>query len=386
MELLRELLQINHDAEMSDLFEELGNLGKLGLGPMVNAFKQTYAVYHRKNGDKNTSKEGNKFSNQHRGIGKDSEAVDVGHVKNWAGLRREYKKHSDDHPVAAIFKVDDKPVALLIAAEYDTTSINDKVALAWDFSKLGVDEEEGKKLIAGLNTKGDSSWRTEIVGTDKKALASGRTDKEKERDYDFNVKDYVEKFTTKKYAGFTQTVREIVPFVNNLGATFGTRLTVALIMADKVRAEKNRARSANRPIDPKDLKLFKDDLSTRLAKYKNTKVDTAEDAADFVKKVFGGGLKKLKFAGRTYSAVPEKEYMGSSHSGRGKHEYFYNGTFATLLSGKPATMKFEADRKEGDYNTLYLTVKMVNGSLVPVEVRYSEKDGDSYGASKSVKF
>lgn len=384
MELLRELLQINHDAKMSDLFEELGNLGKLGLGPMVNAFKQTYAVYYRRGGDKNTSKEGNKFSNGR--IGKDSETIDVGHVKNWTALRREYKKNSEGYPLAAIFKVDDKPVALLIASESDTTSVNDRVGLAWDFSKLNIDEEEGKKLVAGLNTKGDSDWRTEVIGTDKKALASIRTDKEKERDYDFTKGEYVEKFTSKRYAGFTQTVREIVPFVNNLGATFGTRLTVSLVMADKVRMVKSGERAQNRPIDPKYLKLFKDDLSTRLAKYKNTKVDTAEDAEDFVKKVFGGGLKKLKFAGRTYSAVPEKEYMGSSgRSGSGKHEYFYNGTFATLLSGKPATMKFEADRKEGDYNTLYLTVKFVNGSLVPVEMRYSEKD-ESYGKSQTVKF
>jgi hypothetical protein len=382
MELLRELLQINHDAEMSDLFEELGNLGKLGLGPMVNAFKQTYAVYHRRGGDKNTSKEGNKFSTQHGAIGKDSETIDVGHVKNWTALRREYKKNAEGYPLAAIFKVDDKPVALLIASESDTTSVNDRVGLAWDFSKLNIDEEEGKKLVAGLNTKG-KSWRTEVIGTDKKALASIRTDKEKERDYDFTKGEYVEKFTSQRYAGFTQTVREIVPFVNNLGATFGTRLTVSLVMADKVRMGKRGERAQNRPIDPKDLKLFKDDLSTRLAKYKNTKVDTAEDAEDFVKKVFGGGLKKLKFAGRTYSAVPEKEYMGSSgRSGSGKHEYFYNGTFATLLSGKPATMKFEADRKEGDYNTLYLTVKFVNGSLVPVEMSYSE----SYGKSQTVKF
>lgn len=386
MELLRELLQINHEVEMSNLFEELGNLGKLELGPMVGAFKQTYSAYTRGRGpvEHRTSPEGKKFAETHSLLGKDSETVEGGNIKNWMGLKKVYHKFTADKPLAAIFIVDKKPVSLLVACEWDLNSINDRVALAWDFTKVSPTEEEAASLTAGLNTKGESGWRAEVVGTTAKKGASAKTETEKERDYNVDKKEYDEKFTTKKYAGFTQTVREIVPFVNNLAKTFGNRLEVKLILADKNRQAKRGERSANRPVDPKEMKLFKDDLKTRLAKYKNTKIDSAETAEDFIKKVFGGGLKKLKFAGRAYSAVPDTEYEPGS--GSGKHKYFYNGTMQKLFLGKPVTMKFSADTKEGDYNSLYLTVKLVNGELKPVEMRYSNKEKGDYGSSEKIAF
>lgn len=389
MELLRELVEIKRDTYMSDLFEELGNLGKLELGPMVNAFKQTYSVYTRhtrgyRADNKETSAAGKKFSNQSMEIGKDSETVDGGGIKNWMGLKKVYKKFTDQRPIAAIFVVDKKPVALMIAAEWDLSSINDRVALAWDFSKVAPTKEESEALTKGLNTKGEhNAWREEVVGGQTKLGASTRTDIEKSKRYDHKAGEYEEKFTTKKYSGFTQTVREVVPFVNNLATAFGSRLEVRLILADKVRQAKRQERMTNRPIDPEDITLFKDSISKRLAKYKNSKLDSAEDAQDFVNKVFGGGLKKLQFAGSTYSVIPSKEYIGSS---KNRHQGFYNGTMQDLMSGKSVTMQFEADRAESDFNTLYLTVKMVKGSLVPVEMRYQDKKKGTYGTSEKVKF
>jgi hypothetical protein len=392
MEFLRELVEIKHNTEMADLFEELGNLGKLGLGQMVNAFKQTYTAYQRGRDEptKETGTTGKKFTQDNSTLGKDSVAVDGGNIKNWMGLKKVYKAHSADRPLATIFEVDGKPVALMIGAEWNLDSINDKVALSWDFSKLDPTKEEAASLTKGLNSKGSSSsWRNEVVGGSTKHAASARSDIEKSKDYNYDKNEYEEKFVTKKYAGFVQTVREIVPFINNLASTFGKRLTVKLILADKVRIAKQGERRGNQPIDPKQAKLFTDDLKTRLAKYKNTKIDSADTAEEFIKKVFGGGLKKLKFAGRSYSAVPDTEYMGSSDSrGRSgnKHQYFYNGTMASLFSGKPVTMKFSADSKEGDYNSLYLTVKLVNGALTPVEVKYSDKEKGGYGSSETLKF
>lgn len=384
MEFLRELVEIKRDAEIVDLLEELGNLGKLGLGPMVNAFKQTYSAWSRRGGgeNKSTSTTEKKFSQQNLRVGKDSEAVEAGNVKNWAGLKRAYKAHSDDRPIAAIFIVDKKPVALLIGAEWDLNSVNDKVALSWDFSKVAPTKEESESLTKGLNTQGDSSnsgWRAKVVGGSTKLGASSRTDIEKSEEYSHKKGEYEEKFVTKKYAGFVQTVREIIPFVNNLTKTFGSRLEVSLILTDKVREAKRGERRANQPIDPKELKLFKDDLKTRLAKFKNSKADTAENAQEFIDKVLSGALKKLTFAGSTYSTTPVKKYIGSNdrHQPTKGYKAFYDGTMHDLISGKPVTMEFEADRKEADYNTLYLTVKMIKGSLVPVEMKYSVKGGKS---------
>ena len=380
MEFLRELVQIKHNVEMTELLEELGNLGKLGLGPMVDAFKQTYSAWQRGRSEahKETSSTEKKFSQEHREIGKDSETVDGGNIKNWMGLKKLYTKFSADKPVAAIFYVDKKPVALMIGAEWSLASINDKVALSWDFSKVAPTKEESEALTKGLNTKGTSnSWRAKVVGGSTKLGASGRTDIEKSEEYVYKKAEYEEKFTTKKYAGFVQTVREIVPFVNNLAKAFGERLDVKLILADKVRKAKQGERQANRPIEAKDISLFKDDLKTRLTKYKNSKADTAENAQEFIDKVLSGALKKLTFAGSTYSTTPVKKYIGSNDRHQKGYRAFYDGTMNDLISGKPVTMEFEADRKESDYNTLYLTVKMIKGALVPVEMKYSVKGGKS---------
>ena len=382
MQLLQELLQINNNLEMEELLEELGNLGKLGLGSMVNAFKQTYSVAYRgqNKGEKHTGETGKKFSRENSTLGKDSEAVDGGNIKNWMGLKRVYNKYAERFPLATIFTVDDKPVALMIADRGQLESINDKVALAWDFSKVAPTDEEAKDLVKGLNTKGELSWKEKVFNSDRSLAKSERSDNiSKEEGWGDNA---VTSFTTKKFTGFTQTVREVVPFINNLASTFKTRLEVKLILADQERTKKQSERRLNRPIDPKELTLFKDDIKTRLAKYKNSKVDTAEDAADFVKKVFAGGMKKLRLAGSTYSAIPSKKYTGSANR---KHEGFYNGTMQDLFTGKSVTMEFEADRAERDYHTLYLTVKLVKGQLVPVEARYTEKDG-SYGKAQVVKF
>ena len=49
-------------------------------------------------------------------------------------------------------------------------------------------------------------------------------------------------------------------------------------------------------------------------------------------------------------------------------------------------MKFSADTKENDYSSLYLTVKLVDGALKAVEVRYSDKAKGGYGSSETIKF
>ena len=385
MELLQELLEISNKSDISQLLEDLGNLGKLDLGPMVNAFKQTYSIYRggRRSGSgkKTSSPEGSKLQSYE--LGKDSEAVDAGAIKNWAGVKKAYKAHEDRRPLAAIFSIDDKPAALLIAGPWDIQSINDKVALAWDFSKVKVTPEEAEELTKGLNKAGEDYWN-KVVGSERSVGGSAKTEKVSKSDWDAQQQKNIDKFVTKKYSGFVQSVREVSPFINNLGTAFKGRLSVKLILADKVRAEKKSARRQNEPISKEKETLFTDDLRTRLAKYKNAKVDTVDDAKTFIDKVLAGGLKKLTFAGSTYSAVPTSKYLGSSHSRSYKdNQSFFDGTMNQLFTGKPVTMEFEADRKESDYNTLYLTVKLIKGALTPIEIKYQERDTHK---TQTVKF
>lgn len=367
MELLRELLDIQARTTFEDLFEDLGNIGKLGLGHMVNAFKQSYSISHKHN-EKMTGSAGSKFT--HYGLGKDSESVDVGGFKGWVGFKKLYAKEEEkgNYPLAAIFLVDKKPVSLLIATSGQFNSVNDKVALAWDFSKISPTDDEEQSLVKGLNTD-SGGWRSRSEEKTKSKASSEtstkRLDSKREGD------GHVEFFVHEKYSGYTQTVREVKPYIENLATTFGSRLEVKLILADKVANKKRGERRENPAVDPKNIKLFTDSISIRLAKFKNSKIETAEDADAFVNKVFSGTAKKINFAGATYSAIPSAQYTGSADR---KHQGFYNSTMKNLFSGKAVDIEFEADRKAEQYQTLYLTIKLVNGTIKPVKMRYTDKD------------
>jgi hypothetical protein len=454
MYLLQELLNIKQASDLDMLLEDLGNLKKLGLGKLVNAFKQTFArVGVGRKETIRTSEVGNKF-NRHSGIGYDSEIIEyVPIIKKWANVKKAIL--SNEGTAAVAFSFNEKPVALLICDENDAKSANAPVGLAWDLSKTGLTKEELEEVLAAVRKNDDlgqdevasstkagasahdkadssyvSSWEkknelkrmgkspeefkkvpytdyedwsdaararnskvkiektgekisakmddTEVGSWDKKASKGFLLIKQDESSFNLDV-DRVYG-SPKQFVGVTQTTKQASEFIDAL-AKFGV-VKITLVLTDQVGAVKRGERQSNPPIDPKYLRLFKDDIEKRLAKYKNSKIETVDDAKDFVKRVFEGGLKKIKFAGLDYNAVPDAKYLGSNHKhGSKNYVSYHDSTMNNLMSGKAIEMEFAADRKAEQWDTLHLWVKLVNGTLVPVKITYADKTN---GKHKSV--
>lgn len=356
---LNELLEIAGD----QLNEDLGNLKNLGLGRMVNAFKQQFGYSYRK--DLQTYSVGKKFSLWGQSPGQNSTTVEGKPIKDWKQFKRQYK--AVDSAIAAIFSVDDKVCVLIVGSPARVTYTKQSVGMSWDFSGITCDVSELMNLLKPLEKTGDSSRRSYHKPNIYQHDLQSRHTIEKVRDEGIFV-DHFE--------GVAQYSEQIPGFIDGLCKLFGERLKWKILEIDRSAIEKRIQRNRNSPIDRKDLKLFADDLSVRLAKYKNTKVKTVQDLKSFIESVFAGGLKKIKFAGMTYSAIPSEKYIGSTTKGS-KYQTFTDTTMRDLLSGKTVAMQFSADQAAGEYGSLTLFVKFKNGQLVPVKAHYRDEDGNS---------
>jgi hypothetical protein len=110
MQFLNELFELDNQNSFF-LVENIGKLKDLGLGRMINAFKQSFSVAgHGSTARLNQTNVGAKIQSRSTGIGPNSEIIDNGHVRNWAHVRRELIKNVVKPGVAAImFKIDEKP-------------------------------------------------------------------------------------------------------------------------------------------------------------------------------------------------------------------------------------------------------------------------------------
>lgn len=166
----------------------------------------------------------------------------------------------------------------------------------------------------------------------------------------------------KHYAGITQTVAQTQSFIEAL-AKQGI-LTISTISLDSKAQNTRKERNLNQPVTLKDVESFKADLRERLIKFKNSKVETVEDAAAFMKKVFEGSLKKVTLAGVTYFTQADTT-SGYTNNKSGSYS---NSMMKDLLSKKPVSVYFSS--ADGKYNTLSLVVKLVDGMLTPVSASY----------------
>ena len=465
MELLLELMQISEDSSdrllesnMMLLLEDLGNLKQLRIGSMIDAFKQNF--YASRKNQVGTTEVGSKIDKTWGNrAGRDSEIIKgTKALKNWNAMRREIEGH--ETPAAgAVVKFKGEPVAVIVLPHSDALkSRNDVVGLAWDLSKVKLEDDIKKSILATLGSKSEDGWNekasktsqfksdTDIVkferfyNSDKveallKAGKVGNTDRKEVKvpvtDYEtwyeamreggatldrsetevkatlrdmpvgvwdkksgkgyfiryrdaFNQKVEVVYQKPKQAKGLAQTSIQVKGFVDSLIAQGD--VTVDVILTDTAGlAKKGERQQRGKPLPIKlsdtDIREAKDDLKKRLAFYKASKLETVEDAAAFLTKVLEGKAKKINFAGATYVAVPTAKYLGSNNERGGKHRSFYDDTMNKLITGKPVELQFETDRAKGEYNTLYLNVKLVNGTLTPVDARYYEN-----GKSKTVKF
>lgn len=390
MRLLEELAIINGELQQIDqsfqLLEDLGKLKELGLGRLVNAFKQSFTMYSGRRSVTRpaTSGIGNKINRQVTGVGNNSEAIDLGVIKNWNDVKKAYK--NNDGGAAIVFYINNKASVLMVSNGWNVVDKYSGLGLAWDFKGTSLKDEEINDLASTLNTqelKGEKvagkddddgkipAFLRKEPNPNKKSERSMKT---QNNDYDWNEKKYKTKDVITHYQGITQTPKDIAAFITKLASYVGATLTGKLILTDKEARAKRGNRNSNPVIEPKDIKLFKDQLSTRLAKYKLSKYDEVEDVAAFVKKVFEGGANKLTLAGTTYSAVPDAKYLGSNSKHRGEdRKAFHDTTMRDLFSGKSIEMQFDS-KTPGKYGALYLTIKFVKGSIEPVEASYYDEN------------
>jgi hypothetical protein len=222
----------------------------------------------------------------------------------------------------------------------------------------------------------------EIVKAEFKGMPAGEWNKKEgkgffiQRGEAFNPSVDLVYGKPKQIQGIAQRVENVKEFINLL-AKYGT-VTLTLILGDKiadVKASERRARGTPEPriLDATEMRNAKEALKKRLAIFKAGKLESVEDAAAFLKKVFEGKAKKINFAGQTYIALPEAKYLGSNHRAGGRDsQSFYDRTMQNLIAGKAIEISFDSDRSKGDSGSLYMSVKLVNGTLTPVSARYYE--------------
>lgn len=376
MDLLNELLEIRKELSFNALLEDLGKLKELGLGRMVNAFKQSYHGFDTGRGSQRrvgiaTSEIGNRINSYNTGIGANSEAIDVPKITSWSTIKKAFKANEDRLPAAAVFYVNNKAVALLIAGSWELTSVKSVVGLSWDFTGTSATEEDINKMTSPLAARVTNAYRGTVTTSKGKEKSAGVEEKARNDGGDSP------RLSVKHYQGVAQEVRSVALFFDAMFEVFPNAIKMKLITIDHDLRKKRSDRYGNADYastKTSDLKMFADDIKTRLAKFKNSKVASVEDMQEFVAKVFTGGglLKKLNFAGLTYEAVPAVKELGSNDSRKYSKEFqrYHDRTMHDLFSGKEVSIEFESDRAASQYHSLYIIVKFKDGMIKPVKAKY----------------
>lgn len=296
--------------------EDLGNLQKLQIGPMINVLKQHGSTSRSGRDEPYISPVGSKFAQ--REIGPNSEIIDASVIKNGIkGLRKAYK----DNPDARAFAIYIGSKAVMFGTfEAETLAGSSRSArLAYDFSQY-------KDLWDQVFT---STW-------DRPATTTARS--VEPRSYE---KDDAEKqgkvAKPAIYAGnmvSTGELSKIFDVVEMISKTTSQPVTARLVMPDIQSRETRITR-----YQQADINKGVEDLKTRLAKFKLAKQPTVDTIEQFIEMTMKNPGKVVQFAGRTY-------YLkGSSYDKLDP---------TSLLSGKPFTTRYNC-ADPGAYDSLELT-------------------------------
>lgn len=234
MQLLTELLDINVHNTFFITENNIGSLKDLGLGRMINAFKQSFSLAGRGSTARlNQTNVGGKIQARSTGIGPGSEVLDQGHVRNWPHVRREVIKNLVDPGVSAImFRIDEKPVALIVLGpQWSINNSKAVVGMAWDFTNVSGSDQEVKSVLNGLSIKRKAA-------ADKEAKDGKKTD-----------------VPLRMYQGYAQTMDQVTEFVKMGVNAFGNRFDFAFITPEPEKDAKKDEK------DPKGKKTVKESIS-----------------------------------------------------------------------------------------------------------------------------
>lgn len=231
MDLLCELIEFRQNRH-SIVLEDLGSVKKTGLGRMVNAFKQSYYFYNGTKDDfgPHTSDMGRTIHARTTGVGKNSDVVSIDEsVTGWTFVKKMYRKTIREGrgiPVAVVFYIAGKAVALIITSEDSFSNSKHVVGLSWDFTGVGSDEEVAD-IVDGIELHDRTAHGVAQKNVDSRK--SEQTHVMKKRRWDDEEKGP----QTRHYQGVGVTIKDAAEFVEKMVKIFGSELKMRLILAEK---------------------------------------------------------------------------------------------------------------------------------------------------------
>jgi hypothetical protein len=328
-------------SDLQVLNEDLGNLGKLNVGPLINVLKQSGGSSKRHGDFINPA--GTKFATGYGyDIGSTSEIIDVGPLKDGIkSLRRAYKSHDDDARAFAVY-IGGTPVMFGTFTAYDLAGRSRSGRLAYDFSAF-------KEQWDQLQPK--DAWRRKEPET---------TYREKEPYWNQYSSD-PKPTQPDRYYGNMVSTEELIGLFDKIAAISketNQPVTAKLVLSDKAAQAKRRQRYSVR-----DIESGRDDLMTRLRKYKLSKKPTVNTIEEFIKYAMDNPGKTVQFAGRSYVL---------------KVSSYDKIDPAALLSGKPFDSVYNT-ADPNSYDSLRLTYMFDprEQTLKPIFAQWYDKSDPS---------
>jgi hypothetical protein len=249
MKLLKELNQLDTNKEFVELLEDMGTIRDLGIGKMINVFKQDFRKYANREGSLTTSSVGKKFNRDWK-VGKNSKVTKMGTLTTAGALRNAWKNYDYSSakrpvPAAAVIYLRHKPAVIIVGT--DMNQLNDVVGISWDFDQapnqdkvsdtldaLPLNDElrsEVKEKDRWVNT--DDNTRVRVQGATKVDIAKqSRHTIEKDGE-------------THHYEGVAVTVKDMMEFLRRLIRNFGSSSLVwKLVYSDNKRMTPKDAEDA----------------------------------------------------------------------------------------------------------------------------------------------
>lgn len=334
--------------ESIELVEKIGNLSQLNVGWMIDILKQD--KYH------GVTRQFTRRS--YSALGNTSEVVDVGPVKNIAGIRKamrtiEFKSHEHATAQAFALHIDNQPVLFAVVDADDLRTKRQSARFAYDLSMF-------KDMIQAKYDR-EKEDRTKWPRPTPPGPTSSQRDVERD-DYDYQTREY--KKITKKFAGVDDDVESLVTKVNEifeLAQEAGKTVTMKIASSDRVGVERGQQRRNAREV----AFGVAETLADRLKKYKNSKRPTAQNVEEFVRMALNKEARVINFAGGTYSSDVAQGGWNSKIE------------VADLMRGKPFTIEFKSQNPNRKYDSFKLHMRYANGQLMPWQATYSDENRDT---------
>lgn len=328
------------DLRIERLDERLGNLAKLNVGPLINVLKQQSHINRRHGAE--TGPVGKKFVGYD--IGSTSEIIDVGQLKDGLKSLRKAYRNNEGAAAFAVY-IGDTPVMFGTFAAETLAGSSRTGRLAYDLTPFSDTIE---KMDVARKAAMPSYQQYGFKPTEK------TTYREREPS---SWEQQKGKTTPDRYQGgmfSTADLSVVFDKIMEIAKSINQPITAKLVMSDKEAREKRSKRFSNREID-----AGKNDLMTRLKRFKLSKKPSVDTIEEFVKYALANPGKTVQFAGATYN-IASSNYEKIDAN--------------TLFRGQPFKVSYSC-ADPGNYDSLTMTYAFDPSTqmLTPIEATWYDK-------------